>query len=580
MRRELSLLILRNWTGITIPRDNYSETNLKRKTTVDLISQYNNEEKVKQLKGTIQCELPNERLLSFEGRLNLDMHEFSNNIKNPSPLVMGNMALRGSVLRNTEWTYSLVLYTGLNTKIIKNLKPGKLKVSSLEHSLNKVVIAAFIFNLIILAISVIFDYMNYRNVLQQENSRKAQNIQLYTVMWYIGPVNSNASLHILQSVLSFFAMYTYIIPISLFVTIEMARLAQATYMSMDPQMVYHDGKKFVPMRAANSNLNEDLGKIDFIFSDKTGTFTQNSMVMANWYVEGQSYDEMKTPGILNKALNEMHGKSQKIFKLFSQCLSLCHGVIPAIDEKTEALIYESQSPDETALLNAIMQNKYRLTKRSKNNMTVEIEGNPTDFEILDVIEFDSTRKRMTVIIRTQNDGIHVYCKGADNVMFERLSKSNNEQSDLIKASKALIEYSNVGLRTLVMCYKPLAEDEYQNFKVAWSAAQVDLKERESMMDKVAASIECEFILLGCTAIEDKLQDRVPETIEYLLRANIRLWLLTGDKQETAINIGMSSRLISKSMDLMILNAENPDACLKQMDEMIEKMKAKPDVSYF
>ena len=97
------------------------------------------------------------------------------------------------------------------------------------------------------------------------------------------------------------------IPISLFVTIELARLGQASYMSMDPKMEYkkmeNDGiSKLVPMRASNSNLNEDLGRIDYIFSDKTGTFTQNSMVMAMWFVEGFSLDEMKTPGILNKTL--------------------------------------------------------------------------------------------------------------------------------------------------------------------------------------------------------------------------------------------------------------------------------------
>lgn len=101
-------------------------------------------------------------------------------------------------------------------------------------------------------------------------------------------------------------MYTYIIPISLFVTIEMARLGQASYMAMDPKMEYRSGDTKIPMRASNSNLNEDLGKIDFIFSDKTGTFTQNSMVMAKWFVEGQALDEMEHPGILNRTLHVYH----------------------------------------------------------------------------------------------------------------------------------------------------------------------------------------------------------------------------------------------------------------------------------
>jgi phospholipid-transporting ATPase len=368
------------------------------------------------------------------------------------------------------------------------------------------------------------------------------------------------------------------IPISLFVTIELARLAQASYMALDPKMSCKIGQKIMPMRASNSNLNEDLAKVDFIFSDKTGTFTQNSMVMARWFVEGQSLDEMASPGILTKSYHNCQDTNTKqIFKFFSQALALCHGVIPAIDEHSQQLVYESQSPDETALLLGIKANNYKLLMRNKNKMVVEIDNISVDFEILDVIEFDSTRKRMTVIIRTPTDGIHLYCKGADNVMFERLSKTLNEESLLKSAEDELIQYSNIGLRTLAICYKPMTEDSYKNFKERWNAAQVDLKDREGEMEKIAATVECDFKLLGCTAIEDKLQDRVPETIEYLLKAKIRLWLLTGDKQETAINIGLSSRLITSQMKLMILSGKDRQSCETKMDEMIKSMTMDPEV---
>jgi phospholipid-transporting ATPase len=256
-------------------------------------------------------------------------------------------------------------------------------------------------------------------------------------------------------------------------------------------------------------------------------------------------------------------------------LALCHGVIPAVDEHTNQLVYESQSPDETALLLAIKQNKYKLLKRNKNKMIVEVNDVETTFEILDVIEFNSTRKRMSVIIKT-SEGIHMYCKGADNIMFERLSTSNSKYV-IDTAAKTLIDFSNIGLRTLVICYKPMTEQEYNVFKNAWQKAQVDLTNRDAEMDKVSATVECDLQFLGCTAIEDKLQHRVPETIEYLLKAKISLWLLTGDKQETAINIGMSSRLITSEMKLLILSAPNPKDCELEMDKMIKIMKDKPSV---
>jgi phospholipid-transporting ATPase len=147
-----------------------------------------------ELKGTIQCEQPNEKLLVFEGRLNIDTDRFAKNPNNPAPLTINNMALRGCVLRNTEWAYALVVYTGLNTKIIKNLKPGKVKISSLDQSLNVIVVYAFIFNMIVLAISVILEYSNYSSILDQERVRRENGISIPTVLWYIGPSGTNAPL--------------------------------------------------------------------------------------------------------------------------------------------------------------------------------------------------------------------------------------------------------------------------------------------------------------------------------------------------------------------------------------------------
>ena len=354
-------------------------------------------------------------------------------------------------------------------------------------------------------------------------------------------------------------------------------------MTKDDQMMYtrenSDGTfESVPMRASNSNLNEELGKVDFIFSDKTGTFTQNSMVLAKWYVGGTILDEMESPGSLFAKLKTVSGKELETFQRFAETLSICHGVIPAWEEKKSQFIYESQSPDETALLIAIRSNNYKLIKRSKKSIVVDIDGIEVDFEVLDTVEFDSTRKRMTTVVRTAN-GIMCYSKGADNVMFERLGKHN--KVDIIDQAKSkLIELSEIGLRTLVMGCKKLTEKEYTEFKIKWDNAQVSLNDRESQMALAAATLECDFTYLGCTAIEDKLQDRVPETIEYLLRAGIRLWLLTGDKQETAINIGMSSRLITAQMSLFILSGDTLEECNARMKEIAGLMSAAPDVEFY
>ena len=367
------------------------------------------------------------------------------------------------------------------------------------------------------------------------------------------------------------------VPISLFVSIELVRLGQATFMVWDPKMkakrLNNDGSvSYVPMRANNSNLNEELGCIDYIFSDKTGTLTQNTMKMDKWFVNGQIFDEMNEPGVLKKQLLNLDSDFhlREGISKFLTALSVCHGVIPTLDEKSGRMIYESQSPDETALLEAAEANAYRLSKRTKKNIEVEILEQIESFEVLGVIEFNSTRKRMTVIVKNK-DGIRLYCKGADNIMMERLDKRKNDPKMLEKVNASLVEFSNVGLRTLVIAYRNLSEEEFQTFKEAYDKAEVALGEREELMDEASDIVENDLILLGCTAIEDKLQERVPETIEHLLTADIKFWLLTGDKQETAINIGISSRLIHRQMKLLILNGTTPEECEKAMAAMLTDM---------
>lgn len=484
------------------------ETNLKRRSAVNVGFTVSNG-----FKGVVECEKPNENLHAFEGRVNGTK---------PEPLGLLNLCPRGSVLRNTDWVYAIVVYTGKNTKIIKNLKQSVQKQSRLDRDLNRMVIGAFLVNLAVLIVSVLLEYVHYSWAVAIERRRKDAGISDYAAEWYLGPRNTNTSIHIAESVLSFFGMYTYCIPISLFVTLELVRLGQAFVMQADPKMkslqIKNGVERWVPMRAANSNLNEDLGRVEYIFSDKTGTFTRNSMLMAKWFVGGQSLDEMETPGALQEAAKSQDQSPVSEWVLFSRALALCHGVIPALDEKTNELIYESQSPDETALLLGIKANGYKLLSRTKSNMEIEIHGKKHSFEILDVVEFNSTRKRMSVIIRTEQ-GIHLYCKGADNIMIDRLSSKDNDQKNVESAKQALTDFGNVGLRTLVVCYKPLTEDEYTVFKGEYEAAQVSLDGRDEKMDAASASIETDFIFLGCTAIEDLLQDQLPETIEYLLKVN-------------------------------------------------------------
>ena len=361
-----------------------------------------------------------------------------------------------------------------------------------------------------------------------------------------------------------------------------------------------DGTKLKQMfRANNTNLNEELGKIEFIFSDKTGTLTQNNMILSKFLIGLDEFDEINNPGCVANVLktgylpNKTKANDNQLenIVLFLRTLAVAHDVLPASDEKG-GYIYESSSPDETALLNAAASNSFVLVNRSKAATTIHTPvvykgvgimgydvGNPTsnnipnveDYEPLHILEFSSDRKRMSAIFRTSGNKIHIYTKGADNIMLKRLdSDSKVNPPEIIKgAIDSLNRFSEQGLRTLVVAFKEISPSDYLIFKEKYEAAERNLVDREDSITIACDLVENNLKYLGCTAIEDKLQDKVPETIDYLLKCDIKFWLLTGDKQETAINIGYSSKMLEKTMKIHIISGLDLESVLKETKEATE-----------
>jgi phospholipid-transporting ATPase len=187
---------------------------------------------------------------------------------------------------------------------------------------------------------------------------------------------------------------------------------------------------------------------------------------------------------------------------------------------------------------------------------VEINGQEKQYELLNVCEFNSTRKRMSAILRYPDRSIRLFCKGADTVILERLSDDNPY---VTATTRQLEDYAAEGLRTLCIATRVIPNEEYNQWIKTYNAAATALDERGEKLDEAAELIEKDLFLLGATAIEDKLQDGVPETIHVLQEAGIKIWVLTGDRQETAINIGLSCKLLSEDMNLLIINEESAEA---------------------
>jgi magnesium-transporting ATPase (P-type) len=244
---------------------------------------------------------------------------------------------------------------------------------------------------------------------------------------------------------------------------------------------------------------------------------------------------------------------------FIECLGICHTVISEqkVINGVKTLVYNASSPDELALVNGMRHFGFEFKERDEDdNMIIDIKrtGETKKYKLLHVLEFNSDRKRMSVIVRDSEDRVMVICKGADSIINARLEPG---QIFIKSTNEDLERYAEVGLRTLLVAYRFVDAEFYQDWVARFKAASSSTVNRDKMIAKCAEEIEVNFTLAGCSAIEDKLQDQVGETIRDIRRAGIKVWVLTGDKVETAINIGQSCQLLTKEQNWLALKSDKP-----------------------
>ncbi|VDD95383.1 unnamed protein product [Enterobius vermicularis] len=255
---------------------------------------------------------------------------------------------------------------------------------------------------------------------------------------------------------------------------------------------------------------------------------------------------------------------------FWRLLALCHTVMP--ERKDGRLEYQAQSPDEAALTSAARNFGYVFKSRTPNTITIEVNGVEEKYDLLCILDFNNVRKRMSVIVKNKQGEITLYCKGADTIIKER--HETNTSGEIAKISRLSLKtcellwdataahldrFAGDGLRTLCVAYKEIDSDYFALWQMKYKEAAVAIENRQKKLDAVYEEIEQNMILLGATAIEDKLQDGVPETIAKLTEANIKIWVLTGDKQETAINIGYSCRLLTETLrEVFVIDGEKEE----------------------
>ncbi|NXF26090.1 AT8B3 ATPase, partial [Rhodinocichla rosea] len=362
----------------------------------------------------------------------------------------------------------------------------------------------------------------------------------------------------------FTILLSIIIPMSMYITFEFIYLVNSCFINWDLEMYY--GAKDIPAEARSTSLSDQLGQIQYIFSDKTGTLTQNIMSFKKCCVNGTIYGsgtghENKQPqgsglswerpgeqksGVCDvKLLEAAQRDNDPVLREFLRLLALCHTVM--VEDRGDHLVYQAASPDEEALVLAARSLGYVFLARTQDSITIRELGRTRTYELLAMLDFNSDRKRMSVLVRDPQGSIRLYTKGADTVILERL-RSRGPQESLTE--RALDRFAEETLRTLCVASREVSEAEFHTWGRRHREAAALLRDRARELDRLYEEMEQNLQLLGATAIEDKLQDGVPETIQLLKLGNIKVWVLTGDKQETAMNIGYACRLLTDDMEIL------------------------------
>ncbi|XP_029021387.1 probable phospholipid-transporting ATPase IA isoform X3 [Betta splendens] len=513
------------------------ETNLKIRQGLQVTSDIKDIDSLMRLSGRMECESPNRHLYEFVGNIRLDGHS-------TVPLGPDQILLRGAQLRNTQWVHGVVVYTGHDTKLMQNSTRPPLKLSNVERITNFQILVLFG---CLLAISLVCSI-----------GQTIWKYQYGNDAWYMD-LNYGGAANFGLNFLTFIILFNNLIPISLLVTLEVIKFIQAFFINWDTDMLYEPTN--TPAMARTSNLNEELGQVKYIFSDKTGTLTCNVMQFKKCTIAGVAYghsthssDEagFNDPSLLEN-LQSNHPTAAVILE-FMTMMAICHTAVP--ERTDEKITYQAASPDEGALVRAARNIGFVFSGRTPDSVIVESLGKEEQYELLHVLEFTSARKRMSVIMRTPSGKIRLYCKGADTVIYDRLADSSKYKEITLKH---LEQFATEGLRTLCFAVADISESNYQQWQEIHHRAGTSLQNRALKLEESYELIEKNLQLLGATAIEDKLQDKVPETIETLMKADIKIWILTGDKQETAINIGHSCKLLTKNMGMLVINEDTLDA---------------------
>lgn len=503
------------------------------------------------IKGVIECPVPDKDIRRFDANMRLFPPFLDNDI---CPLTIKNTILQSCYLRNTEWACGVAVYTGNETKLGMSRGIPEPKLTAMDAMIDKLTGAIFVFQIVVVIVLGIAG-----NVWKDTEARK---------LWYVQYPNEGPWYELLVIPLRFELLCSIMIPISIKVSLDLVKSLYAKFIDWDKEMV--DPETGTPSHATNTAISEDLGQVEYILTDKTGTLTENKMIFKRCCISGTFYGNENGDGLNDPELLQAVAAGSPDAIRFLIVMAICNTVVP-VQSKAGAVSYKAQSQDEEALVRAAARLNMVFVEKKGNVLDINFNASLVQYEVLDTLEFTSERKRMSVVVRDcQNGNIILLSKGADEAI---LPHAHAGQQTRIFA-EAVEQYAQLGLRTLCLAWRDLEEEEYHQWALLFKEANSSLVDREWRVAEVCQRIEHGFEIIGVAAIEDRLQDAVPETIETLRKAGINFWMLTGDKQNTAIQIARSCNFVSPEPkgQLLLINGRTEDEVGQSLERVLLTMR--------
>uniref|UniRef100_A0A0D3AU20 Phospholipid-transporting ATPase n=1 Tax=Brassica oleracea var. oleracea TaxID=109376 RepID=A0A0D3AU20_BRAOL len=460
------------------------------------------------MKGVLECPVPDKDIRRFDANMRLFPPFIDNDV---CSLTIKNTLLQSCYLRNTEWACGASVYTGNQTKLGMSRGIAEPKLTAMDAMIDKLTGAIFVFQIVVVLVLGVAG-----NVWKDTEARK---------QWYVQYPAEAPWYELLVIPLRFELLCSIMIPISIKVSLDLVKGLYAKFIEWDVEMI--DQETGTASYAANTAISEDLGQVEYILTDKTGTLTDNKMIfrrccIGSIFYGNENGDALKDAHLLSAITS---GSTDVI--RFLTVMAIGNTVIP-VRSKAGDIVYKAQSQDEEALVIAA----------AKLNMVFV--------------------------------GKNANLLGADESILPYACAGQQTRT----ITEAVEHYAQLGLRTLCLAWRELEEDEYLEWLVKFKEASSVLVDREWRIAEVCQRLEHDLYILGVTAIEDRLQDGVPETIETLRKAGINFWMLTGDKQNTAIQIALSCNFISPEPkgQLLLIDGKSEEDVSRSLERVLLTMR--------